>query len=126
MQTTWRLEWTWNSDGTVTLDTAQSDTSASVTTPVEAVGNGLDIALGSRIAVQFPACNRAWLSSQPAFEPPGPLTEQEMRFVVARTINAASGTLTVECGSVATNPTLNVNPAEGSRARLTLFLENLT
>lgn len=124
MQTTWRLEWTWNADGSVTLDALQSDTLASVPVPVESVGNGLDVALGARILVRFPTCSRAWLPAQPAFETP--TTDDEQKWPMARLIDPSAGTMFVDFGSPDSNPLRITNPVEGSRARLTLFLENMT
>ncbi len=83
MQTTWRLEWTWGEAGAVTLDALQSDTIASIPTPIVPSGNVKDV-------------------------------------------NAASGTLTLNAGTLDSNPNFLANPAAGSRGRLTLILENLT
>jgi hypothetical protein len=117
----WRLEWTWNGDGTVALDAVQSDQTPSIPVPVESVGPGLDVALGARVAVRFPPSNRVWVPP-PLFEPSP--SGFEMRQPIIRDVDAGAGTLTVEFGSVESAPTLLVNPDAGARCRLTLILEN--
>ncbi len=121
MQTVWRLEWTWNADGTVTLDSGQSDVMASVTTPVVASGNGLDVAIGARLTVSFPPCQRVW-AHQPMFEPP---VGSDMKLAIVRSVNPTTGTLTVDVGTVDSSHGQLSNPAENSRCRLNLVLENL-
>lgn len=125
MQTTWRLEWTWGEAGAVTLDALQSDTIASIPTPIVPSGNGLDVALGARLAISFPACQRAWPQA-PLFEPSPEDESGAMMLLVVKDVNAASGTLTLNAGTLDSNPNFLANPAAGSRGRLTLILENLT
>ena len=107
----WYLEWTYASSNAVTLDTAQSDASPDIATPVADSGAG-------EVLVTFPKSDRVRLAVA-TLEPATPGTGN--REAVVHSIDASAGTLNVSmCQHSDDAPT---DPVTGARARLTLLLE---
>lgn len=113
--TVWKLEWTYtDGSGAVSLDTAQSDRSQQVATPVADGGVGI-------VSVGFPKSTRAWMLHA-SLEPATEATQANIRHVVPVDINAAAGTMKLFQYAITTDPA-ETDPESGSRGRLTLLLE---
>jgi hypothetical protein len=116
--TVWKLEWTYSSTGgEVTLDTAQSDQSLLVTTPVADSGTtGLT-------SIVFPKSTRAWVlhaSLEVVTADISDPTDYRMTNVLA--LSATAGTCQMAFSEIETAGAL-ADPNTGARARLILLLE---